>query len=34
MSTPVEILPEPTLRTENDYPFCPRFADTVLCSTR
>jgi pyruvate/2-oxoacid:ferredoxin oxidoreductase beta subunit/Pyruvate/2-oxoacid:ferredoxin oxidoreductase gamma subunit len=23
MSTPIEILPEPTLRTENDYPFCP-----------
>ncbi len=23
MSTPLEILPEPTLRTESDYPFCP-----------
>ncbi len=23
MSTPVEILPEPTLRTEKEYPFCP-----------
>jgi pyruvate/2-oxoacid:ferredoxin oxidoreductase beta subunit/Pyruvate/2-oxoacid:ferredoxin oxidoreductase gamma subunit len=23
MSTPVELLPTPTLRTESDYPFCP-----------
>ena len=23
MSTPIELLPEPTLRTESDYPFCP-----------
>ncbi|MCP4304006.1 MAG: 2-oxoglutarate synthase [bacterium] len=23
MSTPIELLPNPTLRTEDDYPFCP-----------
>jgi len=23
MTTPIEILPKPTLRTEDDYPFCP-----------